>query len=49
MQFYDFGSEELLDEKLRVLRALKDGKDFDDIEGAYAILELYPEEGTHWD
>lgn len=49
MQFYDFGSEERLEDKLRVLRALKDGKEFDEIEGAYGILESYPDDGVLWD
>ena len=48
-QFFDLDSDELLDEKIRVLTALKDGKQIADIPNFYAILELYPKDGEHWD
>lgn len=49
IQFYDFDSDELLDEKIEVLTALKDGKQVEDIKNFYDILELYPKDDTHWD
>lgn len=49
IQFFDLDSDELLDEKIRVLTALKDGKRIADIPNFYAILELYPKDGEHWD
>jgi hypothetical protein len=39
----------LLDEKIEVLTALKEGKHISDIPNFYDILELYPKKGTHWD
>lgn len=49
IQFFDLDSDELLDEKIRVLTALKDGKQIADIPNFYDILELYPKNGEHWD
>ena len=49
IQFFDLESDELLDEKIEVLEALKDGKQIDDIPKFYDILELQPEKGAHWD
>lgn len=49
IQFFDLDSDKLLDEKIRVLTALKDGKQIADIPNFYAILELYPKDGEHWD
>ena len=48
IQFFDLDSDELLDEKIRVLTALKDGKQIADIPNFYDILE-YPKNGEHWD
>lgn len=48
-QFFDSDSDKLLDEKIEVLTALKEGKQISDIPNFYDILELYPEDGTHWD
>lgn len=52
-QFFDLDSDKLLDEKIEVLTALKEGKQITDIPNFYDILELYPkgEDGTdiHWD
>ena len=48
-QFFDLDSDELLDEKIEVLTALKEGKQISDIPNFYDILELYPKDGTHWD
>ena len=48
-QFIDLDSDRLLDEKIEVLTALKEGKQISDIPNFYTILELYPQDGTHWD
>lgn len=48
-QFFDSESSQLLDEKITVLTALKEGKKISDIPGFYNVLELYPKEGVHWD
>lgn len=52
-QFFDLDSDELLDEKIEVLTALKNGKQIADIPNFYGILELYPKgddgTSTHWD
>lgn len=48
-QFFDLDSDRLLDEKIEVLTALKEGKQTSDIPNFYDILELYPKDGTHWD
>lgn len=48
-QFFDSDSNMLLDEKIEVLTALKEGKHISDIPNFYNILELYPKKGIHWD
>lgn len=48
-KFFDTDSDELLDEKIEVLVALKDGKAISDIPNYYDVLELYPGNETHWD
>nr|DAZ12690.1 MAG TPA: hypothetical protein [Caudoviricetes sp.] len=48
-QFFDLDSDRLLDEKIEVLTALKEGKQISDIPNFYDILELYPKDVTHWD
>lgn len=48
-QFFDVDSNELLDEKIDVLTALKEGHPISEIPKFYDILELYPKEGEHWD
>lgn len=52
-QFFDISSEEMPDEKIEVLTALKQGKKPIQIEKYYDILELYPKNTscvcTHWD
>ncbi len=48
-QFFDLDSDRLLDEKIEVLAALKEGKQISEIPNFYSILELYPKDGTHWD
>lgn len=47
--FFDLDSDELLDEKIEVLTALKNGKSISEIPRFYDILELYPKDETHWD
>ena len=39
VRYYDIHSFELLDEKIAVMTALKEGKRFKDIPGSYEILE----------
>ena len=39
----------MLDEKIEVLTALKEGRKPSEIPKYYDILELYPEEGAQWD
>jgi hypothetical protein len=48
-KFFDQESAELLDEKIRVLTDLKEGKKPDEIPEYYSILELYPKEEQQWD
>lgn len=48
-KFFDLESEKLLDEKIEVLTALKDGKQIKDIPNFYKVLELMPEDGQKWD
>ena len=47
--FFDTDSEELLDEKIEVLTALIEGKSPSEIPKYYDILELKPDDDTHWD
>lgn len=48
-QFFDLDSDELLDEKIEVLTLLKAGKEISEIPKFYDVLELYPQDDTHWD
>lgn len=47
--FFDLDSDELLDEKIEVLTALKDGVVPADIPNFYKVLELMPDDDTLWD
>lgn len=47
-RYFDIDSNELLDEKIEVLKALKKGKQIKDIPNYYDILEKLPENGV-WD
>lgn len=47
-RFFDADSEELLDEKIEVLTALKDGKPPDQIPNYYSVLENFSPD-QHWD
>lgn len=48
-QFFDADSVEMLDEKIEVLQALKDGKAIAEIPRFYDVLELLPPDGEIWD
>lgn len=48
-KFLDVNSSKLLDEKIEVLTALKNGKVPGEIPNFYSILELMPGEGVMWD
>ena len=48
LKFFDRDSNEMLDKKIEVLKALKAGKTIGEISGFYEILELMPTEGI-WD
>ena len=43
-RFFDVDSEKMLDKKIRVLKALKDGKSPGEIDGFYDVLEKYPKD-----
>lgn len=49
LQFFDVDSDEMLDDKIEVLTALKEGKTISEIPKFYDVLELYPPEGEMWD
>lgn len=49
LRFFDVDSDKMLDEKIEVLTALKDGKTISEIPKFYDILELYPDENELWD
>ena len=48
-KFFDMESDKMLDEKIEVLTALKEGKPIKDIPKYYDILELMPKNGEIWD
>lgn len=48
-KFFDPDSDKMLDEKIEVLTALKEGRKPSEIPKYYDILELYPEEEAQWD
>lgn len=47
-RFFDLDSDKLLDEKIEVLEALKEGKTIDEIPKYYDVLELL-DVNQHWD
>jgi hypothetical protein len=47
-RFFDLDSEELFDEKIEVLTALKNGKPPDQIPNYYSVLENFSPD-QHWD
>lgn len=52
-RFFDISSDQMLDEKIEVLTALKEGKTPGQIPNYYDVLELYPKDAdgvcVHWD
>lgn len=48
-QFFDDESDEMLDEKIEVLTALKNKKTISEIPNFYKVLELYPKNNEMWD
>lgn len=48
-QFFDLEKETMLDEKIDVLTALKEGKTISEIPNFYNILEKYPNTDLCWD
>lgn len=48
-KFFDLDSDKMLDEKIEVLTALKEGKTPAEIPNYYKILELYPKDKEIWD
>lgn len=48
LKFFDRDSDEMLDEKLEVLEALKAGKSIEEIPNFYDVLELMPKDEM-WD
>lgn len=49
LRFFDIASETMLDEKIKVLTALREGKSIEDIPNFYDVLELMPGKNKHWD
>lgn len=47
--YFDVTSEEMLDDKIRILQEYIDGKAPSEIEGFYSIFELLPPDGEIWD
>ena len=47
-QFFDAESDEMLDEKIEVLTALKEGTPIKEIPNFYDVLEFYPKDEI-WD
>lgn len=48
-EFFDYESEEKLDEKIDVLRKLNSGVKPENIPNYYDVLEKYPKNGEAWD
>lgn len=48
IKFFDLNSDEMLDEKIEVLEAVKAGKKISEIPNYYKVLELMPQDGI-WD
>lgn len=47
--YFDTESDKMLDDKIEVLTALKNGKTIGEIPKFYKILELMPKNGDIWD
>lgn len=48
-KFFDVESDKMLDDKIEVLTALKEGKEIFQIPKFYDVLELMPKDGEMWD
>ena len=48
-RYFDIDSNKMIDEKIAVLKALKDGKAPGEIPDFEKILELKPDNDSHWD
>ena len=48
-EFFDYESDEKLDDKIDVLRKLNAGVKPEDIPNYYDVLEKYPKNGEAWD
>ena len=48
LKYFNVDSDEMLDEKIEVLKALKQGKTIKEIPNFYKVLEDLPKEGI-WD
>ena len=49
LKFFDIDSEAMLDEKIKVLTDLREGKSIEEIPNFYDVLELMPGTDKHWD
>ena len=49
VKYFDFNSDKLLDEKIRVLKEIQAGKQIRDISDFYDIFELLPNDTVHYD
>ncbi len=49
LRFFDIDSDAMLDEKIKVLTDLREGKSIEEIPNFYDVLELMPREDKHWD
>lgn len=49
LKFFDIESEELFDDKIKVIEALISGKRPSEIPKYYEVLELYPGDDVLWD
>lgn len=47
-RFFDVYSDKMLDEKIKVLTELKNGKMPGEVKGFYEVLEKYPQKGVYW-
>lgn len=50
LRFFDRSSDELIHEKIKVMKMILEGKQISDIPMYYDVLELYPKDTTtRWD
>ncbi len=48
-KYFDINSNQLLDEKITILKQIKEGKQIKDIPNFYDIFELLPKDNVHYD